>query len=50
MTALELFRSGMDTMEIAQALNISEARAVLRIHVGRSVERGVEARFSRRAS
>lgn len=42
---LRLWQSGKDTLEIAQALNISEAEVEKRIHIARSHEARKWARF-----
>ena len=53
MTALELFRSGLDTKEIAQALTahfkryISEAVASRMLHEQRCAERGLAVVYER---
>lgn len=50
MTALELFRANMDTMEIADRLGIHECEVEQIIHRQRSKEKGVEAVSKRMAS
>ena len=47
MAALELFRSGLDTVEIAKRLGVSEAVASRMVFEQRSQERGLHVHFER---
>lgn len=46
-SALELFRLGLDTVEVAARLNITEAQASHMIYCERCLERGLTINFER---
>lgn len=46
-SAIELFRLGLDTVEVAARLNITEAQASHLIYCERCLERGLSMNFER---